>query len=305
MTPLPNLRFLQTLLAIAEQPSFAAAGDALGLSPSAVSLQVKALEEGFGAALVDRTRRPPRLTARGLALAEQAHRIFDVIEEMSALGDEDTLAGALSIGVAPSALVHLAPPALAALRAAHPKLTVQVRSALSDDLAQAVRSGELDVAVSTEPEAALAGLHAAAICREPLFAVGPIDAPERDVKALLTARPFIWFNRRAWAGRRIEQAILAEGIRVRAELEADSLEAVTSLVRHGLGVSVLPQRTGAPPLAETLTALPFGEPQLARGLVLLERAHNPKTRLTAALLSELRAAALAARPPERAASAVD
>ncbi len=49
-----NLRFLQTIVAIAEQPSFIAAANALGLSHSAISLQVKALEEELQLQIVDR-----------------------------------------------------------------------------------------------------------------------------------------------------------------------------------------------------------------------------------------------------------
>ena len=60
-----SLRALRTLQAIARHGSFAAAGKAVGLTQSAVSLQVKALEEEFGAPLFDRSRRLPVLTEAG------------------------------------------------------------------------------------------------------------------------------------------------------------------------------------------------------------------------------------------------
>jgi molybdate transport repressor ModE-like protein len=63
-----NLRQLKTLVELAETGSFSAAGRAVGLSHSAVSLHVKALEEELNVQLVDRSRRPPTLTNRGLAL---------------------------------------------------------------------------------------------------------------------------------------------------------------------------------------------------------------------------------------------
>jgi DNA-binding transcriptional LysR family regulator len=58
--------------------------------------------------------------------------------------------GALSVGVVPSAMVGIAPPALAALRDAHPKLALTIRTGLSEELAQRVRAGELDAALTTD-----------------------------------------------------------------------------------------------------------------------------------------------------------
>jgi DNA-binding transcriptional LysR family regulator len=69
-------------------------------------------------------------------------------------------------------------------------------------------------------------------------------------------------------------------------MEVDSLEAIEALVAHGLGVSVVPERPGAP-LPPTLRRLPFGNPQAARHLALIERDSNPKARLAAALHTQL------------------
>jgi DNA-binding transcriptional LysR family regulator len=71
-----DLRRLRTMVAIAHHPSFTAAGAAIGLSHSAVSLHVKELEAELGVALVDRSRRPPALTDRGAALVEHARRML-------------------------------------------------------------------------------------------------------------------------------------------------------------------------------------------------------------------------------------
>ena len=283
-----NLRFLQTIVAIAEHQSFVAAGEALGLSHSAVSLHVKALEEELGASLVDRSRRPPVLTGRGLALVDHAKRIIVILDEIAGLAGEETLVGSLSVGVVPSALVNLLPPALAALRNSHPRLQIQVRSDLSADLAQSVRNGDCDVAVVSEPDRDIDGLQAHEICREPLFAIAPLSAGEQTVSDLLASHPFIWFSRKTWAGQKIEREILENNLKVRPVMEVDSLEAIASLVRNGIGVSVVPRRVCAPGFGDDLRRLAFGDPQLTRGLVMLERNGNPRRRLAEALLAQLR-----------------
>ena len=281
-----NLRQLRTLVAIAEQGSFTAAGNAVGLSHSAISLHVKALEEELGIALVDRTQRPPRLTSRGSSLVEQARRMAALEDEIRALGSDEALAGSLAVGVVPTEMVHLLPPALARLRALHPKLAIRVHTGLSSELAQAVRGAEIDVAVATRPDIAPEGLSLHEIAREPLVVIAPASATEVTDTELIAAHPFIWFSRKTWAGQHIERLLHNRGLRPSETMEVDSLEAIESLVAHGLGVSVVPERPGVP-LPPTLRRLPFGDPQAARHLALIERDNNPKARLTAALHAQL------------------
>lgn len=267
-----DARRLATLVAIADHGSLAAAGRAIGLSHSAVSLRVKALEEAFGAALLDRSRRPPTLTPRGAAVAERARRLLELMAEIEAIGGREGLVGRLALGVAPSVATHLAPPALSALRAAHPALSLTLETGLSSALIAAVAAGRLDAAVATLPEAedrraaaALSGLSVREIAREPLVAIAPAAAKEREIEALLGAHPFIWFSREAWAGRAIERRITERGLSVSGGMEVASIEAVEALVRVGLGVSVIPERAAAP-RSEDLRRLPFDAPGAYRTL---------------------------------------
>lgn len=73
-----NLRYLETFCIVAEAGSLTAAGQRLGLTQSAVSLQLQKLEREFGAKLVDRGRQPVVLTAAGESLLEQASQILSL-----------------------------------------------------------------------------------------------------------------------------------------------------------------------------------------------------------------------------------
>ncbi|MGI9521760.1 MAG: LysR family transcriptional regulator [Hyphomicrobiaceae bacterium] len=282
-----SLRQLKTFIAIAETGTFSAAGGVVGLSHSAVSLHVKALEDELGVQLIDRSRRPPILTERGLALLDCARRMVDLLDEMAALGSEAGLIGSISAGVVPSAMYEFMPPALASLRAMHPKLKVRIHTALSGELAALVRGGELDVAVSTAPLRPLDGIEDRTIVSEPLFVIAPENETVRTVEDLLTTLPFVWFSRKTWAGQQIEYLLLQEGIVVRDDIEADSLMAVKSLVSHGLGVSIVPMNPQAQLGSNGIQMIPFGEPQHTRKLALLERLKNPKRHLTDALFASL------------------
>ena len=283
-----NLRFLKTLVSISEQPTFAAASESLGLSHSAISLRIKALEEELQVTLVDRSRRPLVLTDRGIAVVEHARRIFEIYDEILSLSSSECLVGSLRVGVVPTAQINLVPPALARLRATHPQLRITMTTGLSAELAQHVRNREIDVAVVTEPEEPLEGLRTRVVCREPYFVIAPPSGEGPTDAELLTSHPFIWFNPKTWAGHQIQRKLIRRKIFVRDVMEADSLEAIESLVQHGLGVSIVPKRACAPPLPSDLHVVPFGEPQEVRTLAMVERSGNPRARLADALLQELR-----------------
>ena len=283
-----QIRQLKTLLAVADHGAFSAAGAAIGLSHSAVSLHMKALEEGLGAPLFDRATRPPTINSRGLALVERAQRMIELLDEIAGLGSDATLAGALSVGVVPTAMIDLMPPALGALKAQHPAVAIRIRTGPSGELALRVRNGDIDVAVATAPDAPQEGLRVRGIADEPLFVLAPSDAQGANDADLLTTLPFIQFSRETWAAQQIERRILARGLRVRPSMEVDSLEAIEALARNGLGVSIVPQRTGATGFANGLRVEPFCQPQAHRQLVLLERVGNPKSRLADAFLDRLR-----------------
>ena len=300
-----NLRFLKTLVTISEQPTFSAAGEMLGLSHSAISLHIKAVEQQLNTTLVDRSRRPLVLTDRGIAVVEHARRMFDIYDEILSLSSSESLVGSLKVGVVPTAQINLLPPALAQLRSAHPQLRIKLTTGLSAELAQHVRNWEIDVAIVTEPEEPIEGLRTRVVCREPYFVIAPPSGKgETDIELLMSlvqsqdlgrasdpAHPFIWFNPKTWAGHQIQHKLNRRKIFVREVIEANSLEAIESLVQHGLGAAIVPKRACAPPFAKDLRVVPFGEPQEARTLAMVERSSNPRARLADALLKQLRSLA--------------
>lgn len=282
-----DLRHLKTLLAIAQHRTFAAAADDVGLTQSAVSLHVRALEDDLGAQLFDRTRRPPMLTPEGRTLVERAREIVRLCDGLGEGIDDDRLAGTLRLGVVPTCLTGMMPPALASLRAAQPKLGVRVISGPSAELAQGVRKGRLDAAMVSEPMDLAAGLAWRPVTHEPLMVIAPLDAPGNSDRELLETLPYIRFQKSAWAGQMIDLHLRDRGILRPADMEIDSLEAISELVAHGLGVSVVPRRHMAPDFPPGVRALPFGDPPLSRAIGLVEHIDSAKSDLINALFQEL------------------
>lgn len=279
-----SLRRLRILRAIALHGSFARAGESMGLTQSAVSLQVKEMEAEFGTRLFDRTRRYPTLTETGrivLAKAEEVLGLYDGIAQD--LSNERSLAGRLRIGAIQTALSGPLPNSLIALNRTHPRVRVHVSAGMSAELASKVAAGDLDAAVTTEPVRP----HPADLVWTPLYAdrfwvIAPAGNDDKNARELLLQFPFIRFDGRAWAGRMVERELRRLSIPVREEMVLDSQEVIIKMVEKGLGASVIALSDNVVSRL-ALTCLPFGAPQLVRNIVLLQRNNSQTQSLGAAL----------------------
>jgi DNA-binding transcriptional LysR family regulator len=295
-----SLRALRTLQAIARHRSFAGAGKAVGLTQSAVSLQVKALEEEFGAPLFDRSRRLPVLTEAGRIVVARSAEVLALYDDIAgALGDERSLAGRLRVGAVQTALAGVLPDALVALNRAHPRARVSVSVGLSAEMAEKVAAGELDAALTTEPVRPYpAGLVWTPLYQDRFWLFAPPGQARRSARDLLAELPFIRFDSKAWAGRVIDRELRRMRVEVHEEMVLDSQDIILRMVEKGLGVAVLAVSdeifAGLP-----LTCLPFGEPQLIRNIVMLERQDRRGGRLAVALAVAVMGAKQAAASPAR------
>ncbi|WP_105418337.1 MULTISPECIES: LysR family transcriptional regulator [Neorhizobium] len=279
-----SLRALRTLQAIVRHGSFARAGEVVGLTQSAVSLQVKALEQEFGMKLFDRSRRLPVLTGAGRIVLEKSQEILALYDRIAeALGDEQSLAGRLRVGAIQTALSGVLPEALAALNRAHPRVRVHVAAGMSAELALQVAAGELDAAVTTDPVRPYpADLTATPLYEDRFWILAPLGHEHSSSRDLLCELPFIRFDSRAWAGRLIDRELRRQRLDVREEMVLDSQDVILRMVEKGLGVAVVPLSDQA--RADLLlTCIPFGEPQLIRRVVLLERRGHDGGQLSRAL----------------------
>jgi DNA-binding transcriptional LysR family regulator len=134
------LNNLPTFLAVAERQSFSAAAAALGVSTSAVSQTVRALEAELGTPLFVRTTRSVRLTEAGSRLVTAAGPALRQLDDaLAAARGGAAAAGTLRITVPHIAVPVVVAPALHRLRAAHPALVVEVQ--VDDHLVDIVAEG--------------------------------------------------------------------------------------------------------------------------------------------------------------------
>jgi DNA-binding transcriptional LysR family regulator len=283
-----SIRHLITLVAIADKGSFFEAADAVFITQAAVSMQMKALEEELGLTLFDRTKRPPLLNDIGLALVPKARVIVRSYEQfMQASATREDFAGNLRLGAVPTIFTGILPSALVSLRDSVPQLHIAVSSGLSSSLVQQVERGSIDAAIISEPPHERTGLNWTAFGKEELVLIAPLDSANLSPEKLLESNPFIRFNRSAWVGKMIEDYLNEQGIIVNETMELNTLEAISTMVHYGLGVSVVPRRKISYPGSLALKQLSFSKNAPYRNLGVIEREDNPKRNFTKILISEL------------------
>lgn len=271
---------LRTLLAIRDTGSLSAAAETVHLSHSAVSLQMKRLEDALGREVLIKGKRPARLTPFGHTLATHAAGVLAGFDALKTLATPDSQTGEITIGFVPTTLQTLLPVVLKQMQARFPGLHIRISSGLSGDLARQVESGHLTYAVLTAPSAPLPDLSLTAIAEEPLCVIAPHGTalPENPLDAL-SDLPFIGFSRSTWLGAQIAALLAPRSIT--PSIELDSIDAVENLVARGFGASVVPQRLYATPLAETMACAPLA--RATRRLTLAAHASDDRATVRTAL----------------------
>ena len=285
-----NLSQLRSLIAIADAGGFSSAAERLFLTPSAISHQMRELEDELEVALFDRASRPPRLNAHGHAVVEQGRDLIARFELLQTLArSPGEIGGRLMLGCVSGVSSELVPRALANLHASHPAVRVSIEEGLSEPLAIRVRKRELDAAIITELPDPDPELKSLVITEEAMMLVAPPGCDSTDWREVIARYPFIRLNRNAGMGKVIDRALREYRLEVNEAMELDSSETVVGMARAGIGAGVVPIGRLRRIAADDVVAMPFGDPPIHRRVVLTERRNNPRSDLSELVYEAVRA----------------
>lgn len=253
---------LRAFVAVVECRGFSQAAARLRRGQSAVSLQIKRLEDQLGLRLLERSPRLVRLTSEGEAILGQARRILNLQAEMIARVRGPALEGVVRFGAPEDFATARLPRILSRFVRAHPRVALEVTCELTLDLLARFEAGGLDLAlVKRDPTPGAPGTR---VWREALVWV----AADRDLARGPGALPLVCSPIPCVYRSRATAALDAVGRNWRVIYSCGSLAGNHAAVRAGLGVTVLPQdmvppdlaildegATGLPPLRDTEIAL--------------------------------------------------
>lgn len=262
-----DVRRLRLLRELALRGTIAAVAEALAFTPSAVSQQLSALEREAGVPLLERTGRTVTLTPAARNLVRHTEAVVERLERAAAeLADaRHGPSGPLRIGAFPTATRTIVPAALAALTREHPGLEPMVREIDPADVADALRCGDLDLALVHEydfvPSPPEPGLETAPLFTEPMYLASTRPPePAEDVPLLTRFRDAPWIT--ATPGTLCHAMTLgacrAAGFIPQVRHQIDEFATVLALVALGQGAAIVPH-LGAlhPPREVVLTRLPL------------------------------------------------
>ena len=240
--PLLDSDVLRTFVTVAESGSFTHAAPQLFRTPSALSMQIKRLEETLGQKLFVREARSVRLTAEGEMLLGYSRRLLKLNAEAVSKFLAPTLEGRVSVGITDAVAEHILPNILAQFARSYPAVQVDVAVGHSMDLMPKLDDGEIDLALvmGGEPGSARRG---DVILTESLVWVG-----REDGDAMLRTPLPVTLAKHGCAWRRIAlNALNKSGIDYRIAYSCDHCASQEAAMMADLAITAFPKRLIRPP----------------------------------------------------------
>jgi len=270
MNEIFDTRQLMAFVTVVREGGFTKAARLLGLTQSAISHSLRALEEDAGCKLLLTVGKQPRLTDAGEELYASALRILD---EMSTarlgLGERGQWGrGRLRVGASAAACQFLLPDVLREITQCFPEYYISLEVGDSPVSLERLRNHEIDVALILGPDMP-AGCHFQPLFSDEIrFLVSPRHAwavKGRAILADLPSQTLILHGKRSRTFQLVIDYFRAENIQLGNPLEVGSTEAIKELAKIGLGIALLPAWNARREIEEgSLVDLPLGRRKLRR-----------------------------------------
>jgi len=267
------IRELKTLIAVAREGTFAAAGNKIGLTQAAVSAQMQRLEAELGYALFDRSKRSARLNTLGRETLSQAVELISLYGKLGSRQTSSRATEPVRIGAIASAQRLLLADALTGLHKQLRDCRTRVVPGLSMELIELVETGDLDMAIVIRPPFELqSDLRWMRVAHEPFRLLVPRHIGGADWAEILAGRPFIRYDRASFGGRQVDRFLRSAHLSVQEICELDELDAIVRLVANGLGVALVPQTAAHHRWPAAVRAIDLGRHTFHRDIGLVHRA---------------------------------
>ncbi|GAB4184938.1 MAG: LysR substrate-binding domain-containing protein [Wenzhouxiangellaceae bacterium] len=261
-----NLRALRYFITLADTRHFSKAAAACFVSQPTLSTQIKKLEDELGVQLVERAPRRVMLTPIGEEIAGRARSVLRDIEEIRMLSkrSRDPAAGTVRIGIFPTLAPYLLPHVLGNIRAAYPKLKIQLLEEKTNDVLRMLQQGQIDVGLLALP-ITNDNLEVVTLFEEPFLLAMPnnhplTDKPSIKVDDLSDQELLLLEDGHCLRDQALEVCKLA-GAHERMDFHASSMETLRQMVATEAGITLMPTLAVQPPVAATpnLTLRHFDE----------------------------------------------
>jgi len=234
---------LTTFIEVAKLGNFSRAGQKVFRSQSAVSAQIRQLEQEYGEKLLDRAGKTVRLTPAGEVFFEYANRMLRLrSESLRAVADQGTTPrGILAIGANEATCLYVLPDVFADYTRLYPAVQITVYRNFSRKILERVEDGSVDVGIVTLPIKS-PSLKVHPIYRDRLMVMVSARNPLAKQKSLtladLVSQPLI-FPKTGYTRQMLDKLFRPYSSQLRVRMELPSIGMIKSFVVAGLGVSII------------------------------------------------------------------
>jgi LysR family carnitine catabolism transcriptional activator len=271
-----ELRQVRAFLKVAELESFTRAAAELHVSQSALTVQVKQLEDELGILLFDRNKRGVSITGAGRDLMGPLRQL--VLDSDAIIGHARDISavrtGAITVAALPSIAADILPRAMRAFLRTNPEIRITIHDVVADRVRELVAARAVDFGLGTATRQDR-DIRASSLYEDYLAAFVPAAhrlAKQSEVSLRELAEcDLILPNRESSVRRLAESALTRSRIAARVKHETNFMPTAMAMVRRGLGVAILPESAGDEKRDE-IVRIPIRKPALSRQISLLQRA---------------------------------
>ncbi len=281
---------LRYFVAVADEQQFTRAAELLNVAQPSLSAQINRLEQSLGVSLFYRSVRPVSLTDAGEELLPLARRaLASVNDVMRGVAEVEALRrGKVTVGATPSLGATLLAHVLASFHQHYPEIALTVVERNSEELAELLEAGALDVALAIVP-LARATLEVTVLATEQLVVMVPTNHPLARLSEVrfsdLRGVSMIMFREGYDLRTTTVNAFARAGFEPSVAIDGAEVASVHSYVTAGLGAVIVPSivALGVP----GVKGLRLTSPTLERTVGLVRPNHHAPTRATAAFIDEI------------------
>jgi DNA-binding transcriptional LysR family regulator len=240
-----EIRNLITFQQVYLQNSFTKAAVILGYTQSAVTMQIKQLEEELGVRLFDRIGKTVRITDQGIRLIAYAEEMVRTLENARVVLSSDTgTKGMIRIGILDSVCTSTLPLILRSYHDQYPEVATVIKIGTLDELSVMLNANEIDLLWTFDTDIRIPEWHRAFVYESNIEIIcSPSHEFQRDDLHLsdLAGESFILTEQSCSYRRIFEERMLALGHRLDIFLEIGNTEMIKKFIEQNLGIAVLPR----------------------------------------------------------------
>lgn len=243
-----ELRNINTFLKVAGTQNFSKAAEQLGYSQSAVTVQIRQLEDELQTQLFERIGKRVYLTEKGQEFVAYANDIMRVTDNARYFARQNNvLEGTLRIGGVESICTALLPDLLLKFYEICPNVQVTIKSGATDELMEMAKSNEIDFVYTLDKKILGKEWTRAVITEEEIIFVTLADKINHSSHKIsiqqLIEKPFILTERGAAYQYELERLLSEKDLEINPILEIGNTETIINLLKKGMGISFLPKFT--------------------------------------------------------------